>query len=115
MATAPHGDAAPPELLHSFLARLREIVDASPPIACAWGAGGDSFVVSDAFDIAAAGFLNVGNSGTDAVQNFTAFLRELVLFGFRKTQDGENAWEFHHTHFIKGKPELMSQIRRKSA
>ena len=44
--------------------------------------------------------------------NVTSFVRQLNIYGFKSFQDG-NKKCFHHKYFIRGKPELLKQIKRK--
>merc|ERR1739848_679093 len=53
-------------------------------------------------------------------KNFRSFVRQLNFYGFRKLRtDGaliserpSNWWEFRHEKFLRGKPELLTQIKR---
>jgi len=53
--------------------------------------------------------------------NFSSFVRQLNMYGFHKvnksspsTKGSENqVWEFYHPKFIRGKPQLIEEIKRK--
>jgi len=53
--------------------------------------------------------------------NFSSFVRQLNMYGFHKvnksspsTKGSENqVWEFYHPKFIRGKPHLIEEIKRK--
>jgi hypothetical protein len=53
--------------------------------------------------------------------NFSSFVRQLNMYGFHKvnkstpsTKGNENqVWEFYHPKFIRGKPHLIEEIKRK--
>jgi len=53
--------------------------------------------------------------------NFTSFVRQLNMYGFRKLLSKEQGaiksenpeWEFHHQYFVQGKVDLLENIKRK--
>lgn len=50
--------------------------------------------------------------------NFSSFVRQLNMYGFHKvpqvgTTSEEGIWEFVHDSFIRGRPDLLLQVRRK--
>mmetsp|Transcript_16175 Transcript_16175/g.22282 ORF Transcript_16175/g.22282 Transcript_16175/m.22282 type:complete len:508 (-) Transcript_16175:1311-2834(-) len=51
--------------------------------------------------------------------NFSSFVRQLNFYGFRKVKSAEilephalNWWEFRHPSFIRGQPQMLSEIKR---
>lgn len=58
--------------------------------------------------------------------NFSSFVRQLNMYGFHKVPptnytnvssvvpDATANWEFAHAHFIRGHPELLSEVKRKT-
>merc|ERR1711871_436217 len=46
--------------------------------------------------------------------NFSSFVRQLHFYGFRKTDKDKNSWEFQHANFLRGQPEQLSLISRKT-
>ena len=48
-------------------------------------------------------------------QNFRSFVRQLNFYGFRKCKGGpieDNTAEFFHSHFLRGRPDLLVHVRR---
>lgn len=93
-----------------FLSKLYEIFSSSEfDDCCKWGAKGESIIVFqlDTFSkkVLPKYFKH---------QNFQSFVRQLNNYDFRKNTQDPNLAEFHHPFFKKDKPELMSQIKRKS-
>ena len=95
--------------LSAFLQKLRDIVDKSGSL-CEWSASGDSLVVTDSSTFAVETLPQYFRT-----KNFSSFLRQLHFYGFRKTDRGNNAWEFSHAYFLKAKPELINKIQRKNS
>jgi heat shock transcription factor len=115
MAGGAAGQAiAPPtqenqKLVPQFVSKLYEIVD-DPTCndAICWTAEGTSFVVlnPDAFQ-------NEMLPKYFKHNNFSSFVRQLNLYNFKKLGK-PNYWEFKHDYFLRGQPQLLPLIRRKS-
>ncbi|KAF8972724.1 HSF-type DNA-binding-domain-containing protein [Flammula alnicola] len=84
----------------------------------AWTELGTSFVVS-----------NVGEFSRSILgshfkhNNFSSFVRQLNMYGFHKinrtpraqrTSTDAQTWEFSHTKFLRGRPDLLDEIKRKA-
>jgi len=108
-------DGPPPSQEHqkfvpAFVAKLYEIVDdASCNPVISWTAEGTSFVVLNP-DV----FQNELLPKYFKHNNFSSFVRQLNLYNFKKLGK-PNYWEFKHDFFIRGQPDLLQCIRRKSA
>ncbi|KAK0202398.1 HSF-type DNA-binding-domain-containing protein [Desarmillaria ectypa] len=84
----------------------------------AWTELGTSFVVS-----------NVGEFSRSILgshfkhNNFSSFVRQLNMYGFHKinrtpraqrTSTDSQTWEFSHHKFLRGRPDLLDEIKRKA-
>ncbi|TEB33251.1 winged helix DNA-binding domain-containing protein [Coprinellus micaceus] len=84
----------------------------------AWTELGTSFVVS-----------NVGEFSRSILgshfkhNNFSSFVRQLNMYGFHKinrtpraqrTSTDAQTWEFSHHKFLRGRPDLLDEIKRKA-
>ncbi|KAJ4474934.1 HSF-type DNA-binding-domain-containing protein [Lentinula aciculospora] len=84
----------------------------------AWTEHGTSFVVS-----------NVGEFSRSILgshfkhNNFSSFVRQLNMYGFHKinrtpraqrTSSDAQTWEFSHHKFLRGRPDLLDEIKRKA-
>ncbi|KAK1935112.1 Heat stress transcription factor A-3 [Phytophthora citrophthora] len=112
-----------------FLEKTYELLERCPPELASWTAKGDSFVVKQpsafAEHVIPAYFKH---------RKFSSFVRQLNLYGFRKVRDSsavaeegeavategaEDAspkdwWEFRHERFVRGRRDLLCEIRRRS-
>ncbi|PFH50943.1 hypothetical protein AMATHDRAFT_143681 [Amanita thiersii Skay4041] len=83
-----------------------------------WTELGTSFVVS-----------NVGEFSRSILgahfkhNNFSSFVRQLNMYGFHKinrtpraqrTSTDAQTWEFSHHKFLRGRPDLLDEIKRKA-
>lgn len=97
-----------------FLQKTYQMITECPPAIASWSDAGDTFIVkdSDALSGQLPKFFKHNN--------FRSFVRQLNFYGFRKLRtDGAlisdrpaHWWEFRHEKFIKGRPELLAQIKR---
>ncbi len=98
-----------------FLVKTFQMVDTCVPHIAAWSENGETFIVKDpdlfASEVIPQFFKH---------NNFRSFVRQLNFYGFRKLRtDGAMMahrpagwWEFRHENFRRGRPDLLSQIRR---
>ncbi|RKP00954.1 hypothetical protein CXG81DRAFT_12603, partial [Caulochytrium protostelioides] len=107
----PVGTGAP-----DFVKKLfRMLDDVSISKVCSWGHDGTTFVVKDTTF-----FSQVILPKHFKHNNFASFVRQLNKYDFHKIKHsedrrfyGDQAWEFHHEHFVYGRFELLELIRRK--
>ncbi|OQR88656.1 HSF-type DNA-binding [Thraustotheca clavata] len=103
-----------------FLKKTYDMIDTSPNEIAGWCPEGTSFVIRDPKAFAVNMLPKYFKHN-----NFSSFVRQLNFYGFRKskkevllvameTDDIKNSWEFYHDLFIRGKPHLMSKIKRKT-
>lgn len=103
-----------------FLRKTYHMIDSCDPEIAAWSDNGETFVVKqpDVFEksIIPQFFKH---------SKFSSFVRQLNFYGFRKIKYSDtikidtkleaetaNYWRFRHEKFIRGKPELLADIRR---
>jgi hypothetical protein len=77
-----------------------------------WTVNGETFVIKDAKTFSEKVIPTVYKHN-----NFSSFVRQLNFYGFKKIKSElssiENPlWEFRHPNFLKGSPELLSEIKR---
>ncbi|GMF14123.1 unnamed protein product [Phytophthora lilii] len=107
-----------------FLEKTYELLERCPPELASWTARGDSFVVKQP-----AAFAERVIPAYFKHRKFSSFVRQLNLYGFRKVRatsaadeadnDAEDAspkdwWEFRHERFVRGRRDLLCEIRRRS-
>jgi len=102
-----------------FLRKTYCMVDSCNPTIASWSEDGETFIVKDSDRFAAEIIPQYFKHS-----NFSSFVRQLNFYGFRKIKtdlikidpkmDEMEAkyWRFHHDKFIKGRPDLLSDIRR---
>lgn len=99
-----------------FLRKTFSMINNSPVDIACWSDRGDTFFVKDpkkfADEVIPKFFKH---------NNFSSFVRQLNFYGFRKVksdclistqQDDSKWWEFRHPLFERGKPHLLSEIKR---
>mmetsp|Transcript_16713 Transcript_16713/g.32468 ORF Transcript_16713/g.32468 Transcript_16713/m.32468 type:complete len:416 (+) Transcript_16713:762-2009(+) len=94
-------------VLPPFLQKLKKIAETIPEDVSTWTEDGDAYVVkdSDKFEQALKKFYK---------GSLQTFVRQLHFYGFRKLETQTGAWSFTHPNFRRDRPELLSDIRRKS-
>ena len=92
----------------AFLSKLYTIVNTSAPL-CKWGPDGTSFIINDSATFAKEVLSKYFKSG-----NFQSFVRQLHFYNFRKLDKAKKVWEFRHEMFLRGQPDLLYSIRRKT-
>ena len=98
-----------------FLAKTYAMIDAATGDIVGWSPSGDSFIIRDC------------DRFTEEViprffkhKNFSSFIRQLNFYGFRKVKEPRKApearqrWEFRHDKFVRGRRDLLRDIKRKS-
>jgi hypothetical protein len=103
-----------------FLQKTYDMIESSPRHVASWSDEGTSFIIKLPRE-----FAKIMLPRYFKHNNFSSFVRQLNFYGFRKhkkdeivinkmSDESRNWWEFYHEKFIRGKQELMSQIRRKT-
>ncbi|KAG3109950.1 hypothetical protein PI124_g11086 [Phytophthora idaei] len=107
-----------------FLEKTYELLERCPPDLASWTAKGDSFVVKQP-----SAFAEHVIPTYFKHRKFSSFVRQLNLYGFRKVRaasastveeaEEEDAspkdwWEFRHERFVRGRRDLLCEIRRRS-
>ncbi|KXN91101.1 Heat shock factor protein [Leucoagaricus sp. SymC.cos] len=108
-----------PMATNNFVTKLYQMInDPKSAHFIAWTELGTSFVVS-----------NVGEFSRTILgshfkhNNFSSFVRQLNMYGFHKinrtpraqrTSTDAQTWEFSHHKFLRGRPDLLDEIKRKA-
>ncbi|RDB18526.1 Heat shock factor protein [Hypsizygus marmoreus] len=108
-----------PMATNNFVTKLYQMIsDPKSAHYIAWTELGTSFVVS-----------NVGEFSRSILgshfkhNNFSSFVRQLNMYGFHKinrtpraqrTSTDAQTWEFSHHKFLRGRPDLLDEIKRKA-
>lgn len=104
-----------------FLRKTYEMIDTCDQCIAEWSEDGQTFVVKD-IDLFASRIIPKYFSHS----NFSSFVRQLNFYGFRKIKvdpvrlqnnplDIENKyWRFRHEKFLRGRPELIKEIKRRN-
>lgn len=123
--TASHAAKATankPIVIPGFVSKLYRMVDESTSNLIKWGGDGSTFVVTSPED-----FSRHVLPLFFKHNNFSSFVRQLNMYGFHKVphlQQGTMAasaignnestsWEFSHVNFIRKRPDLLINVRRK--
>ena len=116
------GSSSKPTVIPGFVSKLYRMVDESTSNLIKWGPDGLTFVVTspEEFSRQVLPLFFKHN-------NFSSFVRQLNMYGFHKVphlQQGSMAasaigntestiWEFSHVSFIRNRPDLLGNVRRK--
>nr|CCA14373.1 HSFtype DNAbinding putative [Albugo laibachii Nc14] len=103
-----------------FLHKTYDMIESAPKHLACWSASGQSFIIKNPREFAVIMLPQYFKHN-----KFSSFVRQLNFYGFRKYKKDEvmialeedeakHWWEFYHEKFIRGKKELMSDIRRKT-
>ncbi|TDH72118.1 hypothetical protein CCR75_001240 [Bremia lactucae] len=103
-----------------FLQKTYDMIESSPMAVACWSESGTSFIIKLPREFAKTMLPRYFKHN-----NFSSFVRQLNFYGFRKHKKDEivisteedkskNWWEFYHDKFLRGRQELMAQIRRKT-
>lgn len=103
-----------------FLKKTYHMIDSCDPSVATWSPDGRTFLVKDpevfASDIIPQFFKH---------NNFSSFVRQLNFYGFRKIKndtvrihdeddESHKYWKFKHESFLRGRPDLLKEIRKSS-
>lgn len=83
--------------------KFKDIID--------WADSGEKFIVFDASK-----FTNVilANNGFSKAENYTSFIRQLNMYDFHKEKSNDKNHVFYNKYFIRGKFDLLVNIKRKN-
>lgn len=97
--------------LATFVSKLVDILDTADPKIAQWTSDGTAFLVHDPKVFGSQVLARFFKSG-----NFSSFIRQLNFYSFHKNVKSKLApWEFSHKCFIRGRPDLMANIKRKTS
>ncbi|OQR94158.1 HSF-type DNA-binding [Achlya hypogyna] len=102
-----------------FLQKTYTMFENSPDTVAAWANNGTTIVIKDPEEFARSVLPKYFKHN-----NFASYVRQLNFYGFRKYKKDDivivdddktkHWWEFYHEQFLRHRPELMAQIRRKT-
>lgn len=94
-----------------FLRKAYAMITSCPTEIGGWSEKGDTVVIKDV-----KAFSEKVIPTAYKHNNFSSFVRQLNFYGFRKVKSeslqNPNWWEFRHPSFVRGKPQLLSEIKR---
>lgn len=98
-----------------FLEKLVSMLETGPSDLIRWGNGGSTFLVLDPVRFAKTVLPKFYNTC-----NFSSFVRQLNFYSFSKCvlpeekKSTTSRWEFVHKKFLRGRPDLLTAIKRKT-
>jgi len=95
-----------------FLEKLMSMLETAPSSLICWGKDGSSFIVLNPVRFSKEVLPKFYNTS-----NFSSFVRQLNFYSFSKVVEekkGSKKWEFVHKKFLRGRPELLPEIKRKT-
>ena len=102
--------AVPSQKPSRFLSKLRELLSRPDDYGhcIRWVHDGQAIEILDEKEFANSVLLE-----TFLYSNFNSFIRQLNVYGFRKTRRNLNERVYYHPQFIQHRPELAKMIKRK--
>nr|CCA19789.1 HSFtype DNAbinding putative [Albugo laibachii Nc14]CCA24399.1 HSFtype DNAbinding putative [Albugo laibachii Nc14] len=102
-----------------FLQKTYNMIESCPSEIACWSATDRSFIIKNPRELAAHILPRYFKHN-----NFSSFVRQLNFYGFRKRKKEEieiikqdelkNWWQFYHEYFVRGRPDLLCRIKRKT-
>lgn len=102
-----------------FLQKTYNMIESCPNEIACWSTSDRSFIIKDPRELAARILPRYFKHN-----NFSSFVRQLNFYGFRKrkkeeieivkTDEPKNWWQFYHEYFVRGRPEWLCRIKRKT-
>mmetsp|Transcript_5118 Transcript_5118/g.14489 ORF Transcript_5118/g.14489 Transcript_5118/m.14489 type:complete len:340 (+) Transcript_5118:45-1064(+) len=104
-----------------FLQKTWSMINNCPADICEWSEDGTTFIVKDPDTFAASIIPRYFKHN-----NFSSFVRQLNFYGFRKVKNDSiridtaqqaeelNYWRFRHEHFLRGRSDLLKDIKKTS-
>ncbi|EGG08932.1 uncharacterized protein MELLADRAFT_42736, partial [Melampsora larici-populina 98AG31] len=96
----------------AFVSKLFKILELEEKRLISWSTLGERFLVFNPIE-----FSKLILPLHFKHNNWQSFVRQLNMYGFHKVHNSStsgHAWEFRHPHFRKGRPDLITLIKRKS-
>jgi len=103
----------------AFLEKLVNMLETAPSSLICWDKDGTTFLVLDPIRFAKEVLPKFYNTS-----NFSSFVRQLNFYSFHKvvedsrkgdtTKSGERSWKFMHKRFLRGRLDLLPEIKRKT-
>lgn len=112
-----------PDSVPMFLRKTYHMIDSCDPTVASWSEDGETFVVKDPTKFESEIIPQFFKHS-----KFTSFVRQLNFYSFRKIKyvdtirldpkleaETANFWRFRHEKFQRGKPQLLTEIKRMTA